>query len=291
MKLSPSLLKTMGPLAFGVAGDADGKAAKAVQAAVDDLVKAGPQERVETMTYPFAMVQVIKFADGAKAVEAQLKLAEALQPGASYQSLVLKEKPVVKRKDQKYRDHEMAAVRMVPDADALVERSDPTGQLPAATKKDMADLFKKLMGESVHYWVGTDGKAVFTVVAADWKSAQKALDEYFGGKEVLGAEAGYQLVRKELPAEATVYGIMDPVVYGGFIADFFKVGFAAAGQGVFKLPPNWPALPAKHKSSYFGLSVMLRPERGGLDLFFSADGVNEVYKAFVKPFMGGGVPF
>jgi hypothetical protein len=131
---------------------------------------------------------------------------------------------------------------------------------------------------------------VYTVVAADWKSAQKALDEYFAGKDVVGSEPGYKLVRKELPAEATVYGLLDPVAFGSFMAEFLKIGLAAGGAAV-PVPANWPALPAKHKSSYFGLAVALQPERGGLDLFFSADAVNESYKAFVKPFMGRGVPF
>jgi hypothetical protein len=290
MKLSPSVLKTVGPLAFSVAGETDGKAGKEIRAAVDDLIKAGPQERLDTAAFPMAMVQVIKFKDGAKAVEAQLRLQEALPPGTSYQSVILKEKVVVKRKDQKYRDFDMAAVRMVPDVEALIEKSDPAGNLPAAAKKDLADLYKKMVGETVNSWVGTDGKAVYTVAAADWKSAQKALDEYFGGKEVVGAEPGYKLARKELPAEATVYALLDPMAFGSFMAEFIKVGIAAAGPGL-PVPANWPAMPTNHKSSYVGLAVTLQPGRGGLDLFFSADAVNETYKAFVKPFMVGGVPF
>jgi hypothetical protein len=236
-----------------------------------------------------AMVQVMKFKDGAKAVEALLRLQEALPPGMAYQSLILKEKAVVKRKEQKYRDFDMAAVHMVPDVEALIQRSDPNGQMPAAVKKDLADLYKKMVGETVNSWVGTDGKAVYTVAAADWKSAQKALDQYFDGKDVVGGDPGYKLARKELPAQSTVYGLVDPMSFGGFMVEFIKVGIAAAGP--LPVPANWPAMPAKHKPSYLGLAVTLQPGRGGLDLFFSADAVNETYKAFVKPFMGAGVPF
>ncbi len=76
MQLSPSLLKNLGPLVFGVTG-ADGKEAKEIKAALDDLVKAGPLERVDAVTYPFASIQVMHYTDGAKALEANLKLTEA----------------------------------------------------------------------------------------------------------------------------------------------------------------------------------------------------------------------
>ncbi len=45
---------------------------------------------------------------------------------------------------------------------------------------------------------------------------------------------------------------MDPVAYGLYLVDFFKVGVAAGGNGLIQLPPNWPAAPTKPKATYFG---------------------------------------
>ena len=77
---------------------------------------------------------------------------------------------------------------------------------------------------------------------------------------------------------------MDPVLYGLLIVDGFRLGFEAAGGGGVTLPPNFPAKPDKHVTTYFGLAVTLKPERGSLDVFFSAKGILEGYKVFGKPF-------
>jgi hypothetical protein len=286
MKLSPAVFKSMGALAYGVTTGEDDKGAKEVKAAIDELMKAGPQEHVQSFGFPYAALTVQHYEDAAKAADAQLKLMEALQPGVAYRSMVLKDKAVLKRKAEKYHGFDLAEIRMKPDLEKMVEKADRRGALPEAAKKDMADMFKKLFGETVTSWVGTDGVAVYTVAAKDWKTAEKALDDYFAGKNTVGSEAGYKVVRKGMPAEATLYTLIDPIRFGGFMADFLKMGFGAA-----HLPPNWPALPATQKATFFGVAVSLKPERGALDLFFSADAVQETYKAFVKPLMPGGAAF
>ena len=80
---------------------------------------------------------------------------------------------------------------------------------------------------------------------------------------------------------------MDPVLYGSMMVDAFRVGFEAAAQGGFKLPPNFPAKLAEHAPSYFGMAVTLKQERGSLDVFLSAKAIHDAYKVFGAPFLGG----
>ncbi len=141
---------------------------------------------------------------------------------------------------------------------------------------------KALLGEKLTLFFGTDGKVYLQVTAKDWTTAKKMLDRYFKGKGA-GEQAAFRDVRKELPAEASLIGLVDAVQYVGAVVDVVKPLFA----GLFPLPPGFPAKPAKESPSYVGAAVGLQPERGSLDVFISAGAVHEAFLAFVKPLLPG----
>ena len=199
---------------------------------------------------------------------------------------MVKDKPTIKLKAQKYQSFEFHQIELPLDFEKTLERAGPTVQtLPDDAKKAILEFYHKTFGDKLTMFLGTDGKVVVSVTAPDWKSAQKLLDAYFNGKGTLGDDTAFKEFRKELPAEATFFAAMDPVIYGSFLAESFKFGFEGAAMGMFKLPPNFPAKPDKHVNSYFGVTVSLKPQRGSIDLFLSAKGMHESYKAFGKPFM------
>jgi hypothetical protein len=283
IKLDPAVLKALGGFLFGAVGDADSKEGKAIAAAVEELVKAKPGARIDAMSIPPAGVQVLQYEDPAKAVEAQLKLLQALAAGEMFQSGVLKEKPKIQVKAEKFKGFELNAVQMAWDIEKMTEEATGGQPLPEEAKKQLAEGMKKLLGENLNLWFGTDGKVVVQVTAKDWKSAEKLLDQYFNGTDSVSAVKAFAEIRKELPAEATALTLFDIPQYIGVIGDFVVplLGQFAA------VPPNFPAKPEKGVAAFVGTAVTLRPERGSFDLFVSASAAKEFYNSVVRPLRGG----
>jgi hypothetical protein len=278
IKASSALYKSLGALMYGIIQDKDSKDAREVTAAIEALVKAGPGVQLDATSLPPAGLRVSRFEEPAKAVAAQLKLIEAMSAGGTIQSGTLKEKPAIKKAAEKYGDFELHSVELVWDLDKMADAAS-AGQGEEAKKK-IAEGMKKLMGEKMHFWFGTDGKVVVQVSAADWATARKILDQYFKSSGTVGDVPAFREVRKEMPAEATVLGVIDAVQYMGSVAELLKPTFGAL------IPPNWPNLPGKGAPTFVGVSVTLRPQRGSFDTFISAAAAQEFYKAFLKPILG-----
>jgi hypothetical protein len=194
---------------------------------------------------------------------------------------MLKEKPVIKEKAQKYQNFELTSVQLTWDLDKMIEAQGKN--LPEDARKAMAEGMKKMLGERMNCWIGTDGKSVIQVFGKDWASAEKLLNQYFKGDGTVGSEATFRDARKEMPAEATVLALVDMVKYLGVIIDFAKPLLA---QFPAPLPENYPVKPAAGKPGYIGVAVGLQPERGTFDFFISTTAANQVYKSFVAPLIG-----
>ena len=75
--------------------------------------------------------------------------------------------------------------------------------VPENVREATLGALKRLTKEKTTLWIGADGKAVVTLTAKDWASARTLLDQYLDGSAGVGAEAGFRLARKNLPADAT----------------------------------------------------------------------------------------
>lgn len=282
-KLDPAILRALGGLLYGATAEADSKEGKAVATALEQLAKAKPGVRVDAMSVPPSGVQVMHYEEPAKAVEAQLKLLESLAAGETFQSGVLKEKPKIKAKAEKYKGFELNEFEATWDLAKMTEEATSGQPLPEEAKKQLTEGMKKLLGESVHTWFGTDGKVVVQVTAKDWKAAQKLLDEYFNGTNTVAGVKAFAEARKELPAEATLLTLFDVPQYinvvGGFVVPLLSQ-FA-------QLPPNFPAKPDQGVVAFVGGAVTLQPQRGSFDLFISATAAREFYNSVVRPLRGG----
>jgi hypothetical protein len=283
IKLDPVLVKNLGGMLFGALAEPDSKEAKTIAQAVEELAKAKPGVRLDSAAMPLEGVQVYQYADPAKAMDAQLKLIEAMGAGTTFQSGALKEKPKIQPKAEKYKGFELTSVQLTWDFDKMMEQAGGAQQLPEEAKKQMVEMWKKLLGEKMNYWFGTDGKVVVQVIAKDWKSAEKLLDQYFTGKDTVGAVQAFADTRKELPADTTMLVLVDLVKYAGTIVEVMKPMFGQLGA---QLPANFPALPEKGKPTFMGVAVTLKADRGSFDVFISAGAANEFYKSFIAPFRG-----
>lgn len=275
MDLSPALVKSFGTLLLGIPGDPDSKALKDL---FDQIAAAKPKAQVGAMDLPPQGIQVWSYEDPAKAADAQLKLLPTLKSGAVFQSGMLKDKPEIKPHDKKHQGFDLHSVRMTFDLEKMIENNPGAQNLPEASKKALVEGMKKLTGESVRYWFGTDGKTFVQVTAKDWAGAQKLLDAYLEGKSTVGAQAAFRDARKELPAEATFLSLIDGPKYVRVIAEFVEPLVA----GMLPLPPGVLKPAVEGKTVYMGVAATLQPERASFDLWIPGSFAHEVYKMFVE---------
>jgi hypothetical protein len=277
------LFKLVGPLAVGVTLEGDGKEAKAVKAAMEQLAKAGPGLRLEASGLPTNGVQTWQFADAPAALAAQVSVLTNLGKGDTFSGGVIKEKSAVKKGAAKFKDIEFHSVSMVWDLEKMAASAAPGTELPEEVQKKMAEGFKKILGEQTTVWVGADDKRLITVTAPDWNAARDLLQQTFKVEEAVGQKKGFQELRKELPSGAMLAGAVDVVAYGTAMAEVFKP--VAAGFG-FPLPAKFPAALPKGDPSFVGAAVTLNEKRLALDTVVTASAVRDVYKAFVAPLLG-----
>jgi hypothetical protein len=290
MEANKWIMAVSSEMTFGASTDAASKEGKALRAAIDELVAADPGTILSAYSLPMRGVQVSHFGDAAKAFDAQTKLLQALGSGTAYGGGFLKGKPTITPKAEKFKDIEFTHVEMKWDPEKIAEAGGPGGvALSDEMKKQLGEAFKKMMGEGVNTWVGTDGKAVLQITAKDWADARKLLEDHFNGTGTAGSTAAFRDVRKELPAEATVVTLIDFVRYAGIILDFAKPII----ENSVPLPLKIPSAPANAPATYSGAAITLKGDRAGLDIFISAETVHGFYLAYVQPILqgfGGGAP-
>jgi hypothetical protein len=283
MESNKLILAALGELLFGMQGDSDDKGAKAMRTALDDVVGAEPGTRLDAYNVPVQGLQIAHFGDPAKALAAQLKLVQALASGTTYGGGILKEQPKVTPKARKHGELEFTSVELTWDLEKMAAGvGGESLSLPDDAKKQLAESFKKLLGEKQTSWVATDGKAVIQVTARGWDTAEKLLDQHARAANTTGANAAYRDVRKELPAEASFVALADVPRYVGLIIEFAKPII----ENTVPIPLKLPAAPADLHTTYCGTAISLKADRASIDLFVSALSIHEIYRAYVLPTLG-----
>jgi hypothetical protein len=275
--MSGELLKSMAPLMYGALGG-EGDSKGKLEEAVKQLVAAGSTGSVSGANIPPAGVQVQMFEDPAKAVPATLALFYAMGEAGTFQNAHIKGKPEIKENAVEHHGFKLNSVHITWDLDKLAEAIPGGGET-------VKGAFKKMLGEDVRLWFGTDGKRVVTVTAKDWDAAAKQLDAYLDGTATLEMEPAYVLTRKQLPAEMSMLMLNDSgrviQVVGNYVLALLKA--------VPTLQMNLPdgIKPVKTKTSYLGFAITLRPETAGFDMFVPVTGFQEIRKVLMPLFMGG----
>jgi hypothetical protein len=274
MKTSTALYKGLGSMIVSNPFGQFGKDVKGVAEAMEGLGKAGPSVRLDGFSFPMKGLQVYQYDEPAKAVEAHVKLFQALAH-ADPKELGLKEKPNLKMDAEKFGDFKLHSVEIALDYDRLAEKVNQGGE---EFKKAYVQYMKKMMGEKVTTWFGTDGKSVVQVSASDWETARKILDDFSIGKNSNGDDKAFVEARKGLPAQTSFMGMFDALGIFGNVFDVLKP-LLPPGQ----IPAN---VTGKGARAYIGLAVTLQPKRGSFDLFITAGAAKEIYKSLVQPFVG-----
>ena len=272
------LLKVFGPLAIGATAEPGSKSAAAMEAALEQLAKAGPGTRIDVTGLPLLGLETWQFSEPAKALAAQMMVLDSLAKGDTFANGMLKKKTALKKGAAKYKNVEFSSLTLVWDLEKMAAASGM--ELPDEIKKKMTEGMKRILGEETTIWIGADDKQLFTITAPDWKSAEALLDRHARGDDAIGKQKGYQEARKEMPAEATIVGMVDMVAYGAAIAEIVKPMFVGLG---LNLPEKYPAKLPKGDPSFLGVGVTLNEKRIAFDLVITSSAVRDVYKAFIQP--------
>jgi len=274
--VSGDLFKAMAPVMLGTIGG-EGDAKKEAEAAIAKLIQAGGTGSYSAANLPPSGLQVQTFADPGKGVAAMLSLFRSMAEGGTFQNAYLKGKPEITENAQQHKGFKLTAVHFQWDLDKFAEAIPGGGEA-------MKGAMKKLMGEDLRLWFGTDGKRVLTLTAKDWDAARTLLDRYLEGGSTLAKDPAYAATRKHLPAEATLLMLADAGRFTHVMTDYMVAIFKAMPVLPFNLPAE--VKPVKTKTSYLGFAVTLRSENAGVDVFVPVTAVQEMRKVIMPLFQG-----
>jgi len=242
----------------------DEKALAAIKAYIEVLSAAGPGGQFQTFSPPGASFTIQSFKDPAKVIDAQTKLYGSLPVGSAVQNVQLKEKPTVTEKAKTLGKFTFNEVKIVFDFEASVQ------ELPGQIKDSIIASMKKLVGEKLTIYFGTDGKSVITSSAPNWDEAKALITAYLEPKTTIDGEASYKTTRVNLPAEASLVAVLDTskvlVMMGGYMQTM--------ADAIPGFPGQIPELKtAKGAPSFLGMSLSLKPEVIEANIFVPATSV------------------
>lgn len=275
-EMAPSLVKALGPMMYGAAGDSDGKAD--LQKALEGLMAAGNSLSISAGKFPAMSLQASTFKDPVKASTAMLQLFRAMGDGVTFQSAAIKGKPEIKEDSESYRNFKFNYVKIAWDLDKLAD------QVPGAGD-EIKKAVQKFMGDGIEVWFGTDGKQFLQVSARNWDDAKTLIDSFLDGKSPVSQETAYGLTRKQLPADATMLMFADGAKFTMSMGDYLLSMIRNMPGLPINLPPNMKHVDTE--TSYLGMAVVMQPEHGSFEFFLPVKSIQEIRKVLMPLFMGG----
>ncbi|MFO0802296.1 MAG: hypothetical protein U0791_04135 [Gemmataceae bacterium] len=259
-----------------LAGEDDEKGAERIAKLQAEILAAGPAGSYSASKSPDRGLTVTTYKDPQRALDSLAKLYAGLGEGGKFSTIALKSKPVVTPKAGTHRDIDFTEVKLSFDFAAAVEA------LPEPAREPALNQFKRLMNEKTTYWYGTDGKALIQITAKDWAAAKQLLDEYLDSKAAVGGDAGFQVVRKNLPQEASLLYLLETGdVVMALVEQVKSVAQAIPGGG---LPPVGGVKPVKGDASYLGFALTLKPQVATGDMFIPGGAMNVAVKMLAPLF-------
>lgn len=257
------LMKALRPYLQGMMSGPGEKPSRAMQDALELLEQAGPESYYNDFNIPVQGLSVWNYKDAAKAVQGLRKMYEAIRPGETIQSAMIRGKPVFGKQPRKYKDFSFTHVVLYWDFERMLG-NNPLG--PA-----MVEPMKKMIGEGMSIWFGTDGKVLLQIVANDWTTAERHLDAYVSAKNTIGKEKSFLEARQQLPAEASMLSFIDIPYYAQVMGEFAEPLIKSQGVGA-----NFTMPKARKGSSYLGFALTVVPENASADIFIPNSTVVEI---------------
>ena len=255
--------------------DSDPKVAESLAAITKEIN--GYDQTVTLSTNSSLMnggLSVVESKDSAKLLAAQIKLMQTLTANSVFSNVNLKEKPKVQEKALKAGPYELTKVVTKYDFDKAV-----AGFPEEARETAKASMKRALGGDELTTWLGAADGKFLTLISKDPAEAKALIEKYLDASKSVGKDPAFQTTRGQMPAEATWMMLLDgaQTAYGifGSLKDT-----AGAVPG---FPLAMPELKAPTgKPAYIGISLILKPEHGSIDLFIPVKAVDEIRK-FLGP--------
>lgn len=274
--MPPEAMKTMLAGLQGIGG-ADAAAAKAVEAAMNEIVAARGKAQYASTNYPPAGLTFQEFAEPARALAGTRALYQAFGEGSGFMGGMLKSKPDMKKEAEEFRGIKFDSVRLAWDLEKMAEMVPGAGDA-------MKVAYQKILGDGQNIWFGVDGGRLLTVTAKDWSEAKTKLEAFLDGKAAVGEQPAFMATRKQLPPTASMFYMMDAGPFAYWLADYMVTLFKAMPA----LPFNFPENVKKEKTdpAFIGAALGLNPERGSFDVFVPVTAIQEIRKVVMQMFVG-----
>ncbi len=280
-RLDPQLFKALAGYLYNVMGNEglDEAAAKAMRNALLDLRDLGTVTQYSTSSFPLSGLRVTQTSDPAKAVAAELAILKQVPKNGMYQSAPIVGEPKLIENDKTYREFKLNYVTLQFDFDKLAQAQPG---MPPEFADSLKKSMEQMLGKRVNAWFGTNGKMAIQVTASDWNAAKKLIDRYLEGQDV-GTSEGFQLTRKNLPAQATIFSLIETGRTTKFYYDFITGLLGSMGMPLGEMPKvNLPAGPP----SYLGFAVQLKEGTGQVDFFLPTTAVQQIRAMFGRLLQG-----
>jgi hypothetical protein len=259
-----------------IADDGDEKGAERIAKLQAEIAAAGSSGSFTAGKGLDQSILITSYKDPQKALDATTKLYTGLTDNGKFGGLVLKAKPTVTAKAQSHRELSFTEIKMSFDFAASVEG------LPEAARDAALAQFKRLASEKTTLWMASDGKAVIQIGAKDWATAKSLLDEYLDAKTVIGSDAGFQAVRKNLPEQASLLYLLETgEAVTALVEQAKTVGQSIPGGG---FPALGSTKPVKGDPTYLGFALTLKPQVATAELFVPGTAMNVAVKMIAPLF-------
>jgi hypothetical protein len=232
---------------------------------LDQLSASGPGVEVSGSKGSDESLTVTQYKAPKQAAAALVGVYQAVPAGGKVMGIVTKEKTRVTDGAQTHRGFTFSEVRLAFDFAATVEA------LPENVRETTIANMKRMAKERMTYWIGSDGKSVATLTAADWAAASKLLDEYLDGTATVGTDAGYRAARSNLPANASAIYLGETGQLLNVLMDQAKAATAAIPGGG---PPIGKLREVKGEPTFVGFAVTLKPQTAAVDVFVPGSAMN-----------------
>ena len=233
---------------------------------LDQLSAAGPGTEVSASTGADAGLTVTQYKAAKQAAAALVGVYQAVPAGGKIMGVVTKEKTRVTGDAQTHRGFTFSEVRLAFDFEKTVEA------LPEQVRESTLANMKRMAKERMTYWIGSDGKSVATLTAADWAAASKLFDEYLDGTAGVGSEAGFRAARSNLPTTASAVYLAETGQLLTTLVDQAKAATAAIPGGGG--PQLGKLQPVQGEPTYVGFALTLKPQTAGVDVFVPGTAMN-----------------
>ena len=281
MMADSKLFEDFMPLMLGFLDDPNTPDGKAYIAAMRALLDAKPSSMVESFNLPLSGLTIWDYQYPDKASAAYLELMVHLKAGSIYMSRAIKGQPEIVVDAQSHRGFKFHSASFIWDLDTMIGQAAGGRTMTAAQKEQMKHMMKKMVGERMNCWFGSNGKSLVMLVGENWEGARNQLDTYLDGNKTIADEKSFLETRKQLPANATAIGVIDATRYAQLILGFMQASLPAGADR----PSRTPTTPVPAGVSCFlGLAITLKSERARFELWIPVAAVGEFRHAF-EPFM------